>query len=147
MIIYRTGDLLQADEDVIAHGCNCVGGFGSGVAGQIAKKWPVVKNHYLYKYDRYGWTLGEIQPVTMPFTGYTVVNCATQQFYLPRGIRHADYDAIEKAMLSLKEYAIENNFSIAIPKIGAGLAGGDWNVIEKILEKIFFDYDITVYEL
>lgn len=146
MIVYKKGDLLNASEDIIAHGCNCQGGFGSGVAGQIAKKYPLAKEGYLLKYAHEGWVLGDIQ-WNYQLDGKTIVNCATQESYLPRGIVHASYEAIWKCMLKLKHFAELNNKSIAIPKIGAGLAGGDWNIIEQIIKRVFKDYPITVYEL
>lgn len=145
MIHYKKGDILQATEDVIAHGCNCVGGFGSGVAGQIAKKWPDVRNAYLRQHNSHGWDLGFVQFIDIG--SKIIANCATQDEYMPRGVRHADYKAIETAMTRVRDYAEHNSFSIAIPKIGAGLAGGDWKVIEDILEEVFDEYDITVYEL
>lgn len=145
MVKYKKGDLLEATEDIIAHGCNCSGGFGSGVAGQIAKKWPDVRAAYLKQHNSYGWELGSWQIVDAD--DKLVINCATQKKYLPRGICHADYDAIREVMGHVKKYASHYNFSVAIPKIGAGLAGGDWNVIEGILNEVFSDYDVTVYEL
>lgn len=147
MIKYVQGDLFDASEQVIAHGCNCSGGFGSGVAGIIARKYPGVRNAYMDKFHDSGWKLGEIQPVFSITADKYIVNCATQQAYLPRGVCHADYEAIATAMLSVKEFAQQKGLSIAIPKIGAGLAGGDWNIIENILETVFSDYDITVYYL
>jgi O-acetyl-ADP-ribose deacetylase (regulator of RNase III) len=51
------------------------------------------------------------------------------------------------AMHRLKAFAKSSNLSIAIPKIGAGLAGGDWKIIGPILDEVFSDYDVTVYEL
>lgn len=77
---------------------------------------------------------------------YIVFNCATQNNYLPRGTRHANYDAIRVAMTKLEKFARENGMSVAIPKIGAGLAGGDWKIIGPILDEVFSDYDVTVYE-
>ena len=76
-----------------------------------------------------------------------IANCATQLNYLPRTICHADYPAIKAAMIQVKESAKSLGLSVAMPKIGAGLAGGDWNTIKQILEEIFDDYDVTVYEL
>ena len=38
------GDLLSVTEGVIAHGVNCRGAFGSGVAGAIARKFPWVRD-------------------------------------------------------------------------------------------------------
>lgn len=146
MIKYVKGDLFSTDCDIIAHGCNCRGGFGSGVAYTMAMKYPKVRDAYLDKYDEEGWKLGEVQFVRI-HTGKTVANCATQDAYLPRGKRHADYNAIMDSMEKVKAYAQPNNLSIAIPKIGAGLAGGNWTAIEAILKLVFNDYDVTVYHL
>lgn len=145
MVNYKVGNILEADEQVIAHGCNCVGGYGSGVAGQLAKKWPDTRNAYLRQHNSHGWELGFVQYVDIG--DKIVANCATQQNYVPRGVCHADYDAIWECMLKVKDYARVKKFSIAIPKLGAGLAGGDWTKIEGILIDVFNDYDVTVYEL
>lgn len=146
MIKYIKGDLFETDCDIIAHGCNCRGGFGSGVAYTMAMKFPKVREMYLEKFDDQGWRLGEVQLVKL-HNGKTVANCATQDAYLPRGRQHADYHAIKRAMAQVKVYAQDRKLSVAIPKIGAGLAGGDWIEIEKILNEVFYDYDVTVYHL
>lgn len=146
MVKYVKGDLFETHCDIIAHGVNCRGIMGSGVARTIKEKYYKAYNAYRDKYEEDGWWLGEIQPVSQN-DGKYVVNCSTQNYYMPRDIVHADYDAIEKCMFKLKMFAKEKNLSIAIPKIGAGLAGGDWNIIEDILNEVFNDYDITVYYL
>lgn len=147
MIIYKKDNLLEATEDIIAHGCNISGGFGSGVAGQIAKQWPFAREAYLKIHRTRGWSLGEVQTFHV-VTPYKIIsNCITQKEYLPRGVCHADYNAIRTCMETVKRIGKNSNQSIAIPKIGCGLAGGDWNVVKEILEDVFQDYDVTVYEL
>lgn len=145
MVRYVKGDLFESKADILAHGVNCVGGFGSGVAGQIAQKYPNVKFNYLRKYESEGWQLGDVQ--FLYAYGFYIANCATQQEYYPRNKVHVDYNAVKVCMEKVKEFAKNGNFTIAIPKIGAGLAGGDWNTIEKILNEVFNDYDISVYVL
>lgn len=148
MINYKNGDVLLALEndeiDVVAHGCNCQGGFGSGMAGQIARRWPHVRQAYLDLHNSGGTILGFFQPVAISESKF-IINCGTQQAYLPRGVNHADYNAIDDIMDSLKLYTTNKLTRIGIPKIGAGLAGGDWSEIEKIISKYFSDRDITVY--
>lgn len=146
MIKYIQGDLFGTLSDIIAHGCNCRGVMGSGVAYIVRTKYPKAYEAYLDKYDEEGWKLGEVQFVPV-VGGQIIANCATQKDFMPRTIRHANYPAIVHAMTTVKEYAKERGLSIAIPRIGAGLAGGEWSVIEKDLEAIFSDYDITVYYL
>jgi len=144
MIKYVTGDLFKAPERILAHGCNCMGGYGSGVAKGMAKFHKKARDQYMSKYDsEEGWELGDVQFVT---SGDKIIaNCATQDEYMPRGVRHADYQSIKKCMELVKDFAKANGYDIAIPKIGAGLAGGDWNIIEGILKDVFSDYDVTVY--
>lgn len=146
MINYVKGDLFAGKVDLIAHGCNCRGGFGSGVAYTMAKRYPKARDYYLDKFDEDGWRLGEVQFV-LQWDGKWVANCATQDSYFPRNVNHADYPAIRTAMTKVKEFAKSKSLTIGIPKIGAGLAGGDWNVIEGILKEVFDDYDVTVYYL
>lgn len=145
-IIEIQGDILQTDCDIIAHGCNCVNGFGSGIAGQIALKYPLVKQAYHRYHMNVGWALGDIQLVGIN-NGKIIANCATQQEYYPRDRVHADYHAIERVCLKLKDYCIVNNKTLALPRIGCGLAGGDWNLVKKIYEKVFNDIDVKVYYL
>jgi O-acetyl-ADP-ribose deacetylase (regulator of RNase III) len=147
MINLVKGDLFDSGADIIAHGCNCQGGFGSGVAKIVATKYPKARARYLEKHANEGWELGEVQFVKLSSGEHYIANCATQDAYLPRGICHADYDGIRIAMMTVKEFAKDKGLSIALPKIGAGLAGGDWNTIETILKEVFSDYDATVYYL
>jgi O-acetyl-ADP-ribose deacetylase (regulator of RNase III) len=146
MIKYVRGDLFDSKADILAHGVNCRGAFGSGVARTMAMKYPKARHYYLEKYDEEEWKLGEVQFVNV-VGGKIIANCATQDDFLPRGVCHADYEAIRSCMLQVKAFASSSNRTIAIPKIGAGLAGGSWEAIEKILKEVFDNYDITVYHL
>lgn len=59
-----------------------------------------------------------------------------------------DYEAMKRALLEIKQYAKDFNLSIAIPYgIGCGIANGDWNVVYKIIEEVFNDYNVTLYRL
>jgi hypothetical protein len=50
-------------------------------------------------------------------------------------------------METVKDFGKRMGYTLVAPKIGAGLAGGDWKIIKEILEGVFFDYDLTVYYL
>lgn len=145
-IVLVKGDVTKATQDVIAHGVNCKGAMGSGVALALLKRWSRVREQYMLKHHNGGWRLGDIQYVPIGQDRF-VANCATQKNYLPRGPQHADYDAIEKVMNELAEFCAVNNKTLAMPKIGAGLAGGDWKVIRKIINKAFPNRDVFVYHL
>jgi len=73
----------------------------------------------------------------------TVINAYTQHDYKGPGIK-ADYDAIRSVFKKLKL-----NYSgkrIGYPKIGAGLAGGDWKLISKIIDEELTNEDHTLVE-
>ena len=61
---------------------------------------------------------------------------------------NTDYIAMEKSLRYIRMWAENNNLSIAIPYgIGCGIANGDWNKVYKIIEKVFKDYDVTLYKV
>jgi len=131
------GDLLElaaiGDFDVIVHGCNCQNTMGAGIAKSIKQKFPAAykADQQTPKGDRN--KLGTISTATVECDGHelTIVNAYTQFNWRGRGIK-ADYDAIRAAF-----HAIKLQFSgkrIGYPRIGAGLAGGDWNVIAQIID-------------
>jgi len=145
MITYKKGDAVKAainhEIDILVHGCNCHHSMGAGIARQIKKEFPDA-----FKADKITKKgpdkLGDISVAYQ--RGATIVNAYTQNFY-GRKKCHADYQAIRSCMKKIKELA--NGQKIGMPKIGAGLAGGDWEIIEKIIEEELVDCDITVYVL
>jgi O-acetyl-ADP-ribose deacetylase (regulator of RNase III) len=85
-----------------------------------------------------------------------VVNGITQDMYGRNGKQYVDYDAVREVFNSTvdmcwqlyQDYENGETMDIAIPKIGAGLGGGDWKVIEEIIdEETGADLDVVVYVL
>lgn len=144
MIEYIQGNLLETNANIIAHGCNASGGFGSGLAKQISDKYPAVRDLYKLRYRNFGFRLGEIQCIFIT-REQAIINCITQQNYGSDGKQYVDYLAIETCLAQVYKLVKEQKFTVAIPKIGAGLGGGDWNKIEEIINRVFHDYKILVY--
>ena len=144
MIVYKKGDLLVSDEKYVAHGCNCSGGFGSGFAKQVASLYPSVREGYLYRYQTRGWKLGEVQLIGVG-EGREVANYATQERYgKPDEGPYVSYIAIRNV---IKELVKSWPQGFAIPKIGAGLAGGNWDIIERIINEESGNVEVRVYVL
>ena len=59
------------------------------------------------------------------------------------------YDALETCLRKTAAWAIRHDADIHAPRIGCGLAGGNWNVVEEILERTSADFcvDIYIYDL
>lgn len=128
----------------IAHGVNCMGVMGSGIAAQVRSRYPEVYQdykEYCNSMDR-GKLLGTVQYVMLPDA--LVLNCFTQYRYGTER-RHADYDAIRACFENINKSGLKQ---LALPKIGCGLAGGDWNIVEKILLETLTDLqEVEVFVL
>ena len=136
------GNIFDTDCEIIAHGVNCIGKFGSGIAGQIAKKYPSVREAYLDKFNRPGWELGDMQVVKVE--DKIIINLATQQECAYDGKRYISYRGLTLALLNLSYYGEVHHMNIALPRIGSGLGGGDKEIIQAIIEGIFAEYPYIV---
>lgn len=146
MITYVTGDLLGATQKVIVHGCNNRGVMGSGVARQIRARWPNVYEVYALRHKVFGLELGDIVPVAT-LDGKIIVNAITQDGFGRDGQRYVDYAAIERCFETIND-RVENweVTEVAMPRIGAGLGGGEWHVIESIITRTATKYIPVVYD-
>ena len=154
MIIYEIGDLLESDEKYIVHCCNAQGAFGSGFAGAVRKKYPECYGAYMAAYHSQGNKLhiGQVVEYEDKSDGRTIFNAIGQEYYgydsVTTGAVYVSYTALEAALQRVKEImASKGAYRISMPLIGSGLAGGDWKIISKIVEKVFDGFEIIVYTL
>ena len=148
-IIYKTGDLLEAPEHVICHGCNAQGKMGAGIAVPIRKRYPKAFDDYrVYEAQGNRLELGQCCFVECP-EGRIVIDAVTQEFYgREPDIVYASYDGIRRALQRINDWAKANGVdTVAFPKIGAGLARGDWSIIADIIETEATNFQPVVYEL
>lgn len=151
-IIYKKGDLLQCTESWILHGCNAQGVMGSGVALAIRKKYPSAYAAYIASIQHDGMQLGRVTYAEQE-DGKTIFNGITQEYYGKDGRRYVDYQAITDVIWLINKYAVslnkikESYIPVAMPKIGAGLGGGDWDIISEIIEEQSFNFQPVVYTL
>lgn len=131
MIKYIVRDITTVTRGVIAHGCNCSHGFGSGVAGAIRKKWPGVYEAFM-RMPSGKTMLGAAHLIRIHPDKDTlyVANCYTQVFYGSNG-RFADPEAIRKSLNQAYGFADLYDLDIYMPQIGCGLGGLDWETEVK----------------
>lgn len=143
---YIIGDITETELKYIAHGVNCQNKMGSGVAKALYSKFPKVKEVY----HEYFKCFDDVQVGEWCFAvqdGKEIYNLFTQEYYGYDGKRYVNYAAIVECFKSLKESG-KFDGPIAIPKIGCGLAGGDWNIVEQLInDTVGDDLEIWVYEL
>jgi len=127
---YALKDITTVKRGIIAHGVNCRGVMGAGVAGAIARTWPRVKREYL----KGPWPLGEIQVVEVTPNTLYVANCFTQVDYgRDRTKRYANPRAIHQALDRVFGLADARHLPLVMPRIGTGLGGLDWTLDVKPL--------------
>jgi O-acetyl-ADP-ribose deacetylase (regulator of RNase III) len=140
-IKYIKGDLIRdrKNNDVIAHQCNCFLSFGAGIAAQIRVQIPEAYQADLNtqygdsnKLGTNSYTEG-ITPV--------VVNMYGQYKYTRHEV-DTNYEALRKCLKLIKEKF--SGKKIGMPLLGAGLAAGEWTIIEKIINEELVDEDVTI---
>jgi O-acetyl-ADP-ribose deacetylase (regulator of RNase III) len=141
-----SGDLFanRYNAQVFAHGCNCKGAMGAGIAKGFRERYPDMYQEYrrrckarppdfklgdsfLWKEDERPW----------------VFNLGTQEHY-----RHcrAGCEAIKNSLKAMKEQADEKGISsIAMPRIGAGYGSLPREKVRPIIEQVFEDWAGTLY--
>lgn len=146
MIKHIKGDILSSDTDIIIHQVNCQGAMDSGIAKQIREKYPMAYENYkhLCKYYKPEELLGYVQYVAVG-DNKIVCNVFGQLNYGYNGELYTNYEALGKAFKYIAKHS--KNRSIAIPyNIGCCRGGGDWVIVYNIINEVFKDCDVTLYE-
>ncbi len=157
MLHYVVGNATEpqgAGPKVIAHICNTVGGWGLGFVRGLSKRWSQPEDEYRKRYrsfrdDPNGWflPLGDTQFVKVG-KDLWVANMVAQKGL--RGSKEGPpirYEALEICLSKLWIFATEKKASIHMPRIGIGFAGGDWNVIEPLLQAHLDGHEVFIYTL
>lgn len=168
-MIYTQGDLIAAANqgafDVVVHGCNCFNSMKSGIAPQLAEAYGCDKFRLEDKSMKGDINkLGQIDfkkvcvlakpnsffyspdPGPREIT-FIMVNAYTQYYNstLNPGKVNLDYDALRLCMRKIN--TLFSGKRVGMPMIGSGLAGGDWNIIEKILNEELYNVELYIMHL
>ena len=147
MITYRTGDILQAGTEALVNTVNCVGVMGRGIALQF-------KNAFPRNFKAYELACGrdEVQPGRMfvvetgMMSPRLIINFPTKRHWRGKS-RMEDIDSGLVALV--EEIRARGVRSIAIPPLGAGLGGLNWNEVRDRIEVELgniSDVEVVVYE-
>jgi len=165
-IKYLYGDLFDLVKDyesvVIPHVCNNKGAWGAGFVLPLAKKYPITRQEYLNWYNSTysneiipdtppeviiegdNLDLGEIQFIKVEPKIY-VCNMVAQT---RGGERPLYYNHLCKCMdelANVMERCVSPSLThILCPQFGAGLAGGDWNIIKQLINDCWIRAGLNV---
>jgi O-acetyl-ADP-ribose deacetylase (regulator of RNase III) len=143
------GNILSVTRGIIVHGCNARGVMGSGVALAIRKTYPQAFKVYREIFEDRGLELGSV--IFVPITDELfVANAITQENYNNQKNGPAcmvDYGAIKRCFLTIANYAKGEGLPVHYPMIGAGLGGGDWDIIQGIIDETLHGIERTLWKL
>jgi O-acetyl-ADP-ribose deacetylase (regulator of RNase III) len=138
---------------IVAHVCNDRGGWGKGFVVAVSRRWPEPEKAYRrWHRERAGndFGLGAVQLVQVRADTW-VANMIGQH-----GTRTARstgapvrYEAIDECLRRLAGPAAELGASVHLPRIGCGLAGGRWELIEPLIATrlVAAGVPVTVYDV
>lgn len=159
VVIMKEGNLLDSNEQVIGHQVNCQGIMGGGIARQMRETYPLVYKVYS-EYTRSKSSPEELLGKNLMITtngdefmkgmgdGTKIVSNLYGQLNIGRGKKQTCEKSLELALMNLKNFSKKHNVSVALPyRLGCGLGGGDWSEVFDIIERVFDDYEVTIYKL
>jgi O-acetyl-ADP-ribose deacetylase (regulator of RNase III) len=131
--LFVSGDLFHHPGlKAFAHGCNCAGAMGKGIALEFRERFPRMYAEYKARCTDGRFVLGDVFVWSEP-GGVTVFNLATQKTTRTR----ADIQAIETALARMLAAAVATQIErIGLPRVGAGLGGLPWEEVRALLEKV-----------
>ena len=134
MIHYITGNLLESDTEALVNTVNTVGVMGKGIALQFKNNFPNNFKKYSEACKNKELKIGQllITEENLLSGKKIIINFPTKtNWRLP-----SEYSYIEAGLEELVKVIEEKDIkSIAIPPLGAGNGGLDWNKVKPILEK------------
>jgi len=134
MVRLTKGDILASDTDALVNTVNCVGVMGRGIALQFKRAFP--ENFKLYQK---ACARGEVRPGSMfvvesaELTGPRyIINFPTKRDWKNK----SRMEDIESGLSALVQVIRARNIkSIALPPLGCGLGGLDWNDVRPRIER------------
>jgi O-acetyl-ADP-ribose deacetylase (regulator of RNase III) len=155
---YKVGDIVNAilrgEVVAIGHQANCFNTMNSGVAKAIKARlpcaWEADQLTLKGDLDKLGGTsIGQLRDEAGQPTGL-VYNLYGQYNYGYDSKGYTNYEALRGALMHMRDDLLTGNnlWNVGFPKIGAGLGGGDWDTIARIIDEVFDDrFNVTIYTL
>ncbi|MDD3687141.1 MAG: macro domain-containing protein [Bacteroidales bacterium] len=148
MINFIVGNLLESKAEALVNTVNTVGVMGKGIALQFKNQYP---NNYKLYYK--ACKAGEVKVGKLFITEDSsllggrkiIINFPTKTDWR----KPSEYSYIENGLAELSQVIRKMDIkSIAIPPLGAGNGGLDWNIVKEIIKKHLIDLncDIMIYE-
>lgn len=148
MIHYKTGNLLDSEAEALVNTVNTMGVMGKGIALQFKNMFPNNFKLYSKACKNKELKVGQLfvtEEEALLLGKKIIINFPTKtNWRLP-----SEYEYIKAGLAELVKIIGEKKIrSIAIPPLGSGNGGLDWNKVKQILELQLknVDCEIHIYE-
>lgn len=129
----ETGDLFEHPAAALAHGVNCVGVAGAGVAAIMRRRHPNAINQYEVLARRGDLPPGGAMICTQGPGDKTIIHCASQDQPGP----YATEEWLRSSLTVGLDLAVEHGISsVALPLIGGGIGGIEPALAERIIREV-----------
>ena len=151
-IQYLRGDATEPRGDgykIIAHIANDKSKrWGSGFGRAISHKWPKIKKEFLSFASNNVICLGRTHKTEIT-NNLAVFTMIAQKGYGESSKSRIRYESLATCLELLAKESLKYSASIHMPRIGTGYAGGDWEIISKLIDNILVKdgIKVTVYDL
>jgi len=137
---------------IIVHVCNDIGGWGRGFVVAISKRWPEPEQRYRAWHrgeEKVPFALGEVQLVQVGEAIWVANLIGQRDVRTVGGVPPVRYEAIRKGLRRVADEARRLKASVHMPRIGCGLAGGEWEEVGDLVEDELTKrgVPVTVYDL
>lgn len=143
MIEYKNGDILREDVEAIVNTVNCVGIMGRGLALQFKNKFPQNFKDYQLACTNKEVQLGKmfVHQTGQLINPKYIINFPTKGHWKQNSKIEDISNGLDDLITIIEKYSIK---SIAIPPLGSGLGGLDWNQVKKLIEEKLKNINCTI---
>lgn len=138
-LVIRSGSLFDSSLTSLGQGVNIRGVMGAGIAVEFRRRFPQMYEHY-----REVCRLGALDPGYVHRfreNGINIYNIASQD----EPGRHARVRWLRSGLERSLEIVADNGESgLAIPRIGCGIGGLEWDEVEEVIDEVADDFGVKV---
>lgn len=135
MIQYTTGNILESNAQALINTVNTMGVMGKGIALQFKKAYPGNFNAYQDACKQGNIAIGKLfvtKDSNLNSGEKIIINFPTKNDWR----KSSEYDFIEKGLDDLVQIIGKYDIkSVAVPPLGAGNGGLEWEKVKKIIEQ------------
>jgi O-acetyl-ADP-ribose deacetylase (regulator of RNase III) len=139
-VVFTKGDIFAAEGvTAYAHGCNCAGAMGAGIAIEFKRRWPAMFEEYAARCADGRFGLGDV--FAWSDGSATIYNLGIQLHWRKK----AQLPALTKSLRQMVTLATNAGIErVGLPRIGSGLGGLDWMRVKRVMSEVGAETKVTL---